>query len=263
MADNGCGRPISKAYQSPVRPQTNLQVGGFVIGNQGLQAFRWVVTREDVVHTVDGTLRCQLSAITMSFLKPHIEKTTEPIDVYLFHGATRGYVGLYDVKEWDEKALVLRPQQKTTAVPSSCNIVDAFRTWGLDSVSDVIQFPLDGETIVPVSGMLFDALHSKVVQWCGPLNRIGSTCILQFFDNYPPPEGFRVARKLATHYRFPVLQLFGFGKSNYQLDAAVLDNQGLQCILFKPGHGDNCRVHFNRDDDGKVYVMLGEIGDIL
>ena len=254
---------FGKAYQSPVKPQSNLQVGGFVIGNHGLQAFRWVATREDVVHTTDGTLRCQLSAITMSFLKPHIDKTTEPIDVYQFNGSTRAYVGLYDVKEGEEKALVLRPRQKNTVVPGDCSILNALRSWGLDFVSDVIHFPLEGEITVPVSGMLFDALHPKVVLWCGPLNRIGTTCILQFFDHYPPPEGFRVARKLAGYYRFPVLQLFRFGQSNYQVDASLLDNQGLQCILFKPGHGDNCRVHFSRDGDGKVYVMLGEIGDIL
>ena len=42
---------------------------------------------------------------------------------------------------------------------------------------------------------------------------------------------------------------------------ALQYSQGPMAILFRPGDGRTCRVHFNAGDDARVRIMLGEPGE--
>ena len=75
---------------------------------------------------------------------------------------------------------------------------------------------------------------------------------------------FQRARKVTGQYRFPLLLIFGFnGGGNAKVeDADCLENYGMQCILFRPGTGENCRVHFGYDTHRRVCIRHGEFGDM-
>ena len=78
-----------------------------------------------------------------------------------------------------------------------------------------------------------------------------------------PDTEFRLARQFVTHYRVPLVFWVALPVESREPDSGVLDNHGYQFILFQPGTGNNCRVHFAYDAGGAVRICPGEFGDAM
>lgn len=116
-------------------------------------------------------------------------------------------------------------------------------------------------------GMLYDALGDCSLEWCGPANRHGRHCLLELKPVYPSQDVFQKLRTLARRFDFPVLLVYGRpdivpteSRMNY---GNLSYSQGSMGILFRPGDGRTCRVHFNQTDTGGtgVRVLIGEPGE--
>ena len=110
-------------------------------------------------------------------------------------------------------------------------------------------------------------LHSPPSQkggWVCLANRFGRNCLVQYLSAYPTRSVFQQARQVTVRYRYPVLIVFGYSDVPAGMPEMVdaLDNQGMQCIMFQPGTGENCRVHFGYDHLRRVCLRYGEFGDM-
>lgn len=87
---------------------------------------------------------------------------------------------------------------------------------------------------------------------------------MQVLDTSPGRVTFQRARRIAMHYRLPLTLVFGFNPACATTADSddTLHNYGIQCILFQPMTGANCRVHFGWDDRRRVRIRYGEFGDV-
>ena len=246
-----------------------MQVGGLVLDDAGIQAVRWVLPRGDMTIAPDCSIQCNICASTLPFVKPYIQRTIDAGDnhpgilLYIFTGQARYYVGRYVIRHWKDTLLVRAPQTGSKVPPTPRGgVLQVLQGWNLDHTMDAVVFPVeDGSIFVPTC-ILYMVLDERVITWCTAQNRFGPSCLVHTHDGYPTPGAFRLSRRIACQYRYPVLLLFTLdGPTQRYPGSTELDHYGLQCILFQPGTGDNCRVHFYKDANGKVWVGYGEPGD--
>jgi hypothetical protein len=146
-------------------------------------------------------------------------------------------------------------------VPVAVSVADVFTHWGLDASFDRVEYPVDGaagERLVP-DVTLYDAAADDLVAWFGPRNRLGRGCVGFLSGLHPTRSMFAAARALATHYRYPVLLVYGDPTSPAAADA-VETNCGLQVIAVQPETGTTRRAHFAVVGD-RVRLRAGERGE--
>lgn len=120
-------------------------------------------------------------------------------------------------------------------------------------------------------GTLFDVLRSAAVRaWCGADNWYGAHCLLEIKPVYPAQDVFGKLRAVAQAFHVPVLLLYGRPEVSATEERMHYDHlgyhQGTMGILFRPGDGHSCRVHFDVDgpEDAAapcVGLALGEVGE--
>ena len=267
MGPAGENFPLNvQTYDAPFDTPGCIQVGGFILDDHGIQAIRWVTERGDMSMTVDGGLQCHMTASSLPFLRPYIQRTLNAgvqhtgIHLYVFTSTGHFYVGIYKIHQWKEDCLWLKPHDTPpTRNGPETGLLDALLEWNVDHTTDGIAFPVESGVTFTPDCILYHVLDERVTTWCGSKNRFNRNCLVHLLNGYPMPPAFRLLRKVSVHYRYPVLVVFVSGVTV----PGGLDNHGLECILFQPATGDTCRVHFRSDADQRVAIGYGEIGDTL
>lgn len=143
-------------------------------------------------------------------------------------------------------------------------ILGVLQAWGMDLITDGVAFPLrenDNGMYVPAA-ILHGALSAEVVCWCVPAaGRLGTACLVETFDSYPPRSAFSRARTVIQRYRYPILFVYGVPSDPLQ-EGADETNASLQALLIHPAWGHTGRVHFVRSHNtAPMLVTLGELGN--
>ena len=255
------------------------QVGALVVNGatNTVAALRWVPARCDVQRCGTDGLAYHVPEASHPFVAAVLQRTcdrAQEFPVYLFHPTAHYALGAYQVVAWAPPVATLRPvaaSVKGTKVPqpvvanppppsssSATSILDVLRAWGVDVVDDGVSFPLgDDDRYVP-DALLHGILSPAAVAWCGEWSRLGPSCLLQAFAEYPPATAFARARAVVGRYHYPVLFLFGVPCGTA---ADAQRNAGLQAILFHPGRAETSRVHFRWTPGAQL--VIGEIGDAV
>lgn len=120
-------------------------------------------------------------------------------------------------------------------------------------------------------GMLFDVLTCPQLRdWCGADNWYGSHCLLEIKPVYPAQDVFGKLRAVALTFHVPVLLLYGRPELVATEERMQYDrlgyHMGVMAILFRPGDGHSCRVHFDvmpadGPRAGRVGLRPGEAGE--
>lgn len=281
-------------------PDHRAQVGGFVLGPTGqLMYLRWVPGK-GYLNTWDAaqqTLLFHVPERSRQFLCGAIDSSLReqlPINVMLLIGNNRYDVGTFTVAAYQHPRLTLVRRAKAapssspppspvvakglpplppTAMPQDSALEGQYRrllaAWGVDASYARQMFHLqpDAESTVwyTPDGILFDALSDATVAWCGPANRYGARCVLEVKPVFPAQNVFAKLRALARDFRIAALLLYGRPdmpatdeRMRYE---SLAYSQGLMAILFRPGDGTTCRVHFNLVEGRGVRVVPGEVGE--
>lgn len=211
------------------------------------------------------------------------------LNVLLLVGCNRYDAGTFNVVRYDPPILTLtriegpdrmgpRTDSLTSAVASPRLVgVDSllereyqrlFAAWGLVANYQRIMYHLDDDAAVvwyTPDALLYDVLGDEALALCGPVNRHGRHCVVEIKPVYPTQDVFAKLRALARLFYIPVVLLYGrpdvvptdthmtYGKLQY--------SQGTMGILFRPGTGDTCRVHFDVGSDDMVRLRPGEPGE--
>lgn len=226
------------------------------------------------------------------------------VNVLLLFGSQRYDVGTFEIVDYQQLRLhlvrriggdgraITTTTTKTTTTPSCSSSIpppppldggagaadsiledryrQLFAAWRLGANYRRTMYLLDdgGVTWYTPDGLLYDVLSDGAREWCGDANRHGSNCILEIKPVYPAQDVFGKLRALARLFDVPVLLVYGrpdvVATDEHMQYGHLHYHAGVMGILFRPGDGSTCRVHFNVVDDQPhpvVVVVRGEVGE--
>lgn len=195
-------------------------MGCLVLGQgNAITGVRWVPERGDIKWTVrpDGAAALQYTVASMSlpFVERALGSTAAGAELTV-HCLSRGsnwvLHGPFTIENWQAPVLSIgRPPLPggTDAVPHPRDARSALAGWCVDVGYEGVTFPIPGGDPYIPTGIIHNGLSEKVVDWCGPTNRLGSHCLLTIRSTCPEGRWRRRPRPSASTQAGTISQRLG------------------------------------------------------